>query len=413
MLAFLGAANQVVAAEPVPPEIIFGAAFSLLILVLSGVSWQIARSRAEARKRAAEDRSVAQQGEAARAAEVQAEREAHQAAIAEAIRREPSLGTSDSPETLARLAEAAGRIREEMRAQEARQIVREREERVAAEEDAGKRRRAAAEAAAAEARKAAEARRIEQAKAAEAQAEWLDSLPGWRRWIASNRGLTATLAVVLVVGIVSVGIVLQMDREEQARLAQEAAAAQAEAEADLAAAKSAAASRRDAAELLAQQIANCSADALFRISKSDEVISMARCPNESIGLDLLQRSDLPMEALAELAANPSATVRLGVARYNVSGNDAWTQLQPIVMSLADDQDALVRRVVASRVTSDDVETVVALASDPDPDVVSALIKQVGPRFDDLPPKGQKALIAACQAPHTESFEVQANCEQIS
>lgn len=265
MLTGLGVTNQVLAAEEVPPQIIFGAAFSVLILALSGVSWQIARSRAEARRRAAEDRSVAQQGEAARAAEVQAEQAAHQGAIAEAIRREPSLGTSDSPETLAKLAEAAARIREETRAQEARQAVREQEARTADEQAAAERRRAAAEAAAARVQKAEEARRIEQAKAAEARAEWLDTLPGWRRWVATHRGIVATVAAVLVVAIASGGIVLQMAaREEQARLAQEAEAAEAAAaaeqarqvKADRAAAKEAEAEARRAERDFERQAEN-------------------------------------------------------------------------------------------------------------------------------------------------------------
>jgi hypothetical protein len=162
----------------VPPEVVFGFAFLMIMIAIAGISIRSGRANRElARLRS--DTAIQQRESGADRATVDSRR---QAAVAEAIRREPALRDASHPESLRRLNVLVEEIEGELRLKA----------------DLDRVRRAEDEQARSRARTLDEER-----KAAEKKAR-IDAMPPAKRWVWRHRDLSvlalAALVAVLVFG---------------------------------------------------------------------------------------------------------------------------------------------------------------------------------------------------------------------
>jgi hypothetical protein len=147
------------------------------------------------------------------------------AAIAEAVRREPALRGADDPESLGRLGDLVAQISEELRLKADLERIQK------TEEDAS--RAAASRAAATLEAEAERARRVAEAEESKRlEAERLAGMNPARRWIHNHQMGTVFIAVALLVALVT-GVVVIKTAQDSARVA---AAAEAQAAVDAAAA---------------------------------------------------------------------------------------------------------------------------------------------------------------------------------
>jgi hypothetical protein len=178
-----------------PLEIVIG--FAVLCFGIMAAAAGFSRNRNHDRTQAELRRVQAEQGRQANAVahERQSEDASRRSAIAEAIRRDPSLTADESPETLRRLGEATAAILEEFRLKaDLEELARERN----------------AEAQRNQARADMLARaEIERQRAEQLLLERktrLDALTPRRRWLATHVPLVAILSGVLVAAAVFGGL---------------------------------------------------------------------------------------------------------------------------------------------------------------------------------------------------------------
>jgi len=201
-------------------------------------------------------------------------------AIAEALRRDPSLKVDTSPESLARLDAAASVIEREMAlAAQVRAIAEEEESKARAEAEAVARAQEARDRQASAAA-AAEATKLSEQRKAQERLAQLDAMSPPRRWMAEHKAATSAIGIaglLLLAFVVSIPFRAAADRsaQEQLRAAEASASASAAAVASAeavaasasASAASASASASAAAEAEALAARNTCVSNLFKTSR--------------------------------------------------------------------------------------------------------------------------------------------------
>lgn len=240
--------------------------------------------------------------------------------IAEALRRDPSLGDSQDPHSLRRLANAAEEIALEERVRRDLEAVQldaeraaERIRRQAMIEELEARERASEEAAVAQARELA---RLREQK----QQERLAAMSPARRWIAQHRTVSILLITVLIVSIVVSAVFLGFRMQDQQRVQAE----------------------QDARELLVQ---SCDPDKLStdeRTNPSTDLLpSWALCSSVS-ARQWVAKSSLLTPQLVELLRDDSdPSVREQIANRSDLDEES-------LQVLAEDKSVAIRTVIAAR-----------------------------------------------------------------
>lgn len=240
--------------------LLIAAMFLALSIGLLGIRLSISRSRREAKRQlqSASD----QQRWSQQAAELQRQR-----AVAEAIRRDPSLAADTSPETLQRLGESTAAILQEFQLKADVEALEARRQADLAEERRQQQQ--------AEQRARQEAENHARRSAREAQ---LAAMTPRRRWLSKNRTVVIGVGILVLVVLGAAANSAANSIIEQRMEAQQAQA-QAAAAARVAASKEAAA--QASAEAFASVVASCDPEQIEELG-SDEAALRAwlNCPSE-------------------------------------------------------------------------------------------------------------------------------------
>lgn len=329
--------------DEIPIGVVISFGFFTVILAITGVSWTLQRQRAEARREAAALRQ-AMRAESATASE------SYEKAVAEAIRRDPSLARTDDPGNLRRLADAVADIQSQQR------LIAAVETTAANQADAEQR----------AAREAAEQLRIrlrheERAKREEERQRRLQQIPRWRRWWHAQPVAATTLILMGAGAAALLGAGAMHWRADAQQTA--AAAQQTEREQKLASTQQAELKDQMAAcdpsiptaELhdpvavgrawLTCEDARARATGLTLIGPTgylafDDQITLAKDPDPQVRRALTQRDAVYGPAEEILALDPDPAVREGIAR---------TASSPVALrNLAENLTEPVRAILLSR-----------------------------------------------------------------
>lgn len=245
------------------------------------------------------------------------ERQRH---IAEALRRDPSLGDSQDPESLRRLASAAEEIALEERVRRDLEAVQLDAERAAERA----RRQSMIEALEAKERSADEASRAREREFARLQAhkeqERLAAMSPARRWIIQNKTVSLLVLGVLL-SVITVGLLFLFSQlQEQQRLQE----------------------KQQARELLLESCDPGQLSPEERTSPSTELLSSwVLCSSVAAREWVAQSSSLPPDLLATLRDDPEVSVRQIIA--NRSDLDEQS-----LKALAEDESVTIRATIAAR-----------------------------------------------------------------
>lgn len=336
----------------------------------------------------------------------QAQEELSKAAMAEAIRRDPSLTANDDPATLARLVAASQQIEQELRAKEVRARVQADQEQAA---------RTAQEA-------AAEQQEREKA-AALRQAKW-DAMPRWRRVVVTKPIPLAVGAVAFVIaGVAAVAVIQDASQQRQAELAAQEEAAQIEADRREARAEEIAAlqAEREAAEAEAARLSaitdNCDTDLVPLVSDVTTLVSLSGCEEEATVVAVLRHPSVPQSVAQDMLANPSGTIRAEALRrldLRWYSHDSAGVKRSVAYAMVDDPEPKVRSVLAAKlsmVKQGDRPTLLKLAKDADQTVVTSVI-QNNPVTSRSDKSEVRILRVACAQPHNETPRTLAICDAV-
>ena len=336
----------------------------IIALLPPSPDW-IARAEAERRRR---DESLA---EAVRASvqppATESSVPSRRDLVAEAIRRDPSLGADQDPTTLRRLAEVVAALQQEfeLRADlsaleaQARADEELRAKRAAAEAEQVKRVQRAQQAAAQEEEYQRKAR-LREAEDAATEAQRLAEMPPLRRWVTTHTSVLKVAGALLAVPLVAWGLwALTTSAQQEAQLAQAQEQAQEAALAE-----------------------SCGENYSGPWPDNATLARWVDCGNEAVQLTILRdypgaggfggrfvKSRFPSvrmalaettssdEILKRLAQDDDVAVRLAVASRDVNGS--------VLQKMTTDEDASVRAAVALNPKSS-ITTLQELVRDPDP-----------------------------------------------
>lgn len=312
--------------QGIPLQLILPAAFFFLMLILAGIRVRLNKNAKEARR----DAEALREQLAASASQESTLRER---AVAEAIRRDPSLEGADSPEALNRLAAAAATIMEEMRLKadlERAQGARLREEQEAQAE--------------LQRQRDAEAR----AAAQQAREEQLAAMPPFKRLILRYPIPAAVIASVLgLVALTGISSAVNAWNERQAEARAIEAYESLKASCDPA----------RAGEVSSQEIfiawlgcespsARISAMSQLGYGALGEALmdELAQDPDEKVRAALAARDDLEARQQLTLAADTSVEVQLALATNPEVEAEAFNKLaesdeQSVLEAIRDNDEA--------------------------------------------------------------------------
>jgi hypothetical protein len=258
----------------------------------------------------------------------------HRLALAEAVRRDPTLRDSGDPETRIRLAASVAAIEEELRivaelealqadeaAQSEQELAKERDRLTQLAEEEAARERARVRALQDEERRRA-----------------IEAMPPVKRWLTIHK----TLVGVVVTSVAAAALILAVILAPSVISTIQRASAQSAAQAEAAKSAQDIAERKAAEEQKLQPLKDsCNELLVDKDSTPPEVrIAWANCPAQSMRLALVASFRTPAEALLSLATSADPVVKMALADRKGKSDEVYA-------ALAEDQDAQVRSHLAS------------------------------------------------------------------
>ena len=249
-----------------------------------------------------------------------------QDAIAEALRRDPSLGGSNDPATMKRLSESVAEIQQELSLRAEVEAVKAREAAAQMEEAS----RIQAQAAAQLQAEAAAAAKLEAQRVKE---ERLAAMSPTKRWVASHRGLVIGLSI-LTIGVLASAIsavAISISNNNAAIAAAELKAKQ-EAEAQAVQEKA----EEEYAAWVSEASSSCDPESDREAGSNAEVLTAwSKCNDPNVRVFVAMSPETPAPVIAELAADADPIVRAAVAQSSVASAE-------VLQGLALDPDPSVK-----------------------------------------------------------------------
>ena len=316
------------------------------MLSIAGINIRLAQQRKNARKAAAVDA----EREAAEARE-------RQDAMREAIRRDPRIANTDTPESVDRLNQAVESVLRERRLKQDLKAVQEREKQAEQLQDAQKRER-----------ESRERRRKEEAVRREQRAQRVAAMPPLRRWIWTHTTIVA-IAAALVLGALVVGSIVAIQQVNEARAIAHFEQRQIE--------KAQEKEREEAARAAALEADKkaCSLE-LAESTTSDEILlAYTQCDSPDVRVATAENPAAINTVLLPLVTDPDPLVRqaaVGALRSHFSGSTTDPVVEALSRATAD-TDVTVRGLIAGGIQVPD-SILGELTNDSSPVVREALAR---------------------------------------